>query len=119
MKLDFTKPLMNYEGKPYEDIPGKNLMMNVFLGRALGNYMTKGDDVLKYFDWATTLLRGDVLSLDRADQDKLRSFITNNEGLPTWSKGQLLEVFNDKSEKQKSATEESETKEGTPTEEVV
>jgi len=87
MKIDFTKPIVNRQGKEIQ--PG--LRVADVLADAL-SAATKGPAV-KYWGWVQELTKSGVLELDKADTQALRQFIDNNEALTILAKGQLLDVL--------------------------
>lgn len=86
MKLDFNKPILGLDDQPIES---QNL------GKLIANMITatpKGD-AMKLYDWGRKLYKGEVLDLDRADQQTLKGLIENSETIFVLAKAQALEVF--------------------------
>ena len=79
MKIDLNKSLIDLEGKEIADSNmGKIVAQTLITG-------SKGD-ALKFWDWANKLYKGEVLDLDKSDQEVFKNFIKENE---EWS---LMEV---------------------------
>lgn len=86
MKLDFNKPVLGLDDQPIADAN---------LGKILANVLTsatKGDPI-KLYDWGRKLFQGEILDLDRADQDLLKGLIKDAEQISILVKAQALEVF--------------------------
>ncbi len=92
MKLNFNQPLLQLDGTPFKEGDQDTLLCKV-LATAL-TFITEGIEPLKALDWMVKLQQGEVLDLDRTDQEKLKKLIT--EGFKNMSmlvRGRLLEVF--------------------------
>jgi hypothetical protein len=48
---------------------------------------------LKFWDWAVSLNKGEVLDLDSSDQETIKNFIKDSEGFTILAKAQLLQVL--------------------------
>ena len=86
MKLDFNKPILGLDDQA---IPESNL------GKLVANVITSNTkgDAIKLYDWGRTLYKGEVLDLDRADQDVLKNLIKDSDSITILTKAQALEVF--------------------------
>ena len=51
---------------------------------------TKGD-ALKFWDWAQKLYKGEILDLDKSDQEVFKNFIKDTEKIPVITKAQILD----------------------------
>lgn len=91
MKLDFNKPFLNLDGQAIEETnQGK------ILAQALSQSLdAKETDILKYWEWALKLNKGEILDLDQADQVKLKAFIDKAQ-FNVLVKFQLLDNFSKK-----------------------
>jgi hypothetical protein len=83
MKLDLNFQLKNLDGTP---IPEGNA--GKIIAQALAND-TQGDS-LKWWEWAIKLNKGEAITLDSSDKDKLTQFIQDHQGLPNITKAQVL-----------------------------
>lgn len=86
MKIDFNKPLLDLDGKELPDTNIGKILANVLCSQ------TKGD-ALKLYDWGRSMYKGEILDLDRADQDLLKSQIKDSESLTILAKAQMLELI--------------------------
>lgn len=95
MKINFDAPILNLDGEEMMDGPVKSNM-----GKILGNalIMTPKGEALKFYDWALKLNKGVDIDIDRADQELLKAFIRDHEGLPIITKAQMLEKFTEQKE---------------------
>ena len=86
MKLNFNFDFSGLDGQFFENgNAGKTL------AAALAN-SNKGD-ALKFWEWAKKLYQGEVLDLDKSDQETLKSFISESASFTVLSKAQLLNQF--------------------------
>lgn len=86
MKIDLNKSLIDLDGKEIADSNmGKIVAQTLITG-------SKGD-ALKFWDWANKLYKGEILDLDKSDQEVFKNFIKENEGLPIITKAQILELL--------------------------
>jgi hypothetical protein len=86
MKLDFNFDFIGLDDQVFEgDNAGK------MLAGALAS-ASKGD-ALKFWDWAKKLFKGEVLDLDKSDQETLKGFVKDSESFTVLAKAQLLEIF--------------------------
>lgn len=86
--------------KPITDLDGK-IIENTTLGKLVANDLVSGSegDVIKFYDWAIRLNKGETIELDRSDYEKLKEFITASKRITILVKGQLLPLLeNDKPE---------------------
>jgi flagellar motor switch protein FliM len=92
MNIDFNKPLLQLDGTPYKDGEQEAIMAKV-LAAALAT-VTEGIEPLKALDWMLKLQKGEVLDLDRTDQEKLKRLITDGiKNMSMLVRGRLLEAF--------------------------
>jgi len=86
MKLNFNFDLLGLDEQP---IDGANA------GKLLANALAQGSkgDALKFWDWAVSLNKGEVLDLDSSDQETIKNFIKDSEGFTILAKAQLLQVL--------------------------
>lgn len=54
---------------------------------------TKEPDAIKFYDWAFSLYRGDIINIDSSDFNKLRSFIVNHPHIFILVKGQVIKYL--------------------------
>ena len=94
MILNFNQPFIDLDGKQIEETnQGKTL------SQALAQSLdAKETDVLKFWDWATKLHKGEEIDLDQADQVKLKAFI-DKSNFNVLVKHNLLENFSKKEKK--------------------
>jgi len=98
MKLNFHVPFLQLDGTPYKEINGDDMLLSTLLANALSTH-TEGIEPLKALDWMLKLKNGDLLDLDRADQDKLKKLIDPGfRGMQILIRGRLLEIFEKKEE---------------------
>lgn len=86
MKIDLNKNVIDLDGKDIE---------NANMGKIVANFLvneSKGD-ALKFWDWALKLNKGEVLDLDKSDQETFKSLIKETEKLPIITKAQILEAL--------------------------
>lgn len=91
MNIDFNFPLKSLDGEPLQDENGKPIMVGKILASQLVNQ--SGGDVLKMFDWALALNRGEPLNLDTSDQQTLKKFITESGTMTILLKRYLLDAM--------------------------
>jgi hypothetical protein len=86
MKLNYNFDLL---GLDEQSIEGANA------GKLLANALAQGSkgDALKFWDWAVSLNKGEVLDLDSSDQETIKNFIKDSEGFTILAKAQLLQVL--------------------------
>lgn len=100
MKVNFNVPVLNLDGKPInEGLEPANL------GKVLGNtlVMVSQGDVLKFYGWAMKMNNGDVVDLDKSDQETLKKFVTENQNLTILVKAQILELLEKKEQESAGA----------------
>ena len=83
MKIDLNFNLTELDGKEISNANAGKLLANVLVQG------TKGD-ALKFWDWAVSLNKGEVLDLDSSDQETFKNFVKDSEGLPILTKAQIL-----------------------------
>lgn len=84
MKIDLNKNVIDLDGNQIE---------NANMGKIVAQFLvneSKGD-ALKFWDWALKLNKGEVLDLDKSDQETFKSLIKETEKLPIITKAQILE----------------------------
>lgn len=84
MKIDLNKSVLDLDGKEID---------NANMGKIVANFLvneSKGDP-LKFWDWALRLNKGEVLDLDKSDQETFKTLIKETEKLPIITKAQILE----------------------------
>jgi hypothetical protein len=86
MKLDFNFNLIDLDGNQIENANAGKLLANTLVQQAKG-------DAVKYWEWALSLNKGEVIDLDSSDQETLKNFIKDSEALAVLAKGQLLQVL--------------------------
>jgi hypothetical protein len=86
MKLDFNFNLIDLDGNQIENANAGKLLANTLVQQAKG-------DAVKYWEWALSLNKGEILDLDSSDQETLKNFIKDSEALAVLAKGQLLQVL--------------------------
>lgn len=89
MKLNFNFNLTDLDGKEIEKGNVGKILANTLVNQSKG-------DVLKFWEWALSLNKGDIIDLDTSDQEVLKTFIKDTELLPVLTKAQLLGVFSKK-----------------------
>jgi len=86
MKLDFNFNLIDLDGNAIENANAGKLLANTLVQQAKG-------DAVKYWEWALSLNKGEIIDLDSSDQETLKNFIKDSEALAVLAKGQLLQVL--------------------------
>jgi hypothetical protein len=86
MKLDFNFNLIDLDGNQIENANAGKLLANTLVQQAKG-------DAVKYWEWALSLNKGEIIDLDSSDQETLKNFIKDSEALAVLAKGQLLQVL--------------------------
>jgi hypothetical protein len=87
MKLDFNFNLVDLDGNQINNANAGKLLANTLIQQSKG-------DAIKYWEWALSLNKGEVLDLDSSDQETLKNFIKDHEQLTILTKAQVLEVLN-------------------------
>lgn len=86
MKLDFNFNLIDLDGNQIENANAGKLLANTLVQQAKG-------DAVKYWEWALSLNKGEIIDLDSSDQETIKNFIKDSEALAVLAKGQLLQVL--------------------------
>jgi hypothetical protein len=86
MKLDFNFNLLDLDGKQIDNANAGKLLANTLVQQSKG-------DALKYWEWALSLNKGEILDLDTSDQETLKNFIKDSENFTIIAKAQLLQVL--------------------------
>lgn len=84
MKIDLNSALVDLDGKEIADSNMGKILAQLLISE------TKGD-ALKFWDWAMKLHKGEVLDLDKSDQEVFKTFVKETEKLPIITKAQILE----------------------------
>ena len=85
MKLDFNFDFIGLDDQVFEGGNAGKMLAGALASASKG-------DALKFWDWAKKLFKGEVLDLDKSDQETLKGFIKDSE-LPIIYKAQILEIF--------------------------
>lgn len=85
-KIDLNKPLLGLDGT---EIPDETIGKNV--ARALVS--TGKGDAIKCFTWASSLFKGETISLDESDISSLKQMIKDSEVITNLVKGQALLII--------------------------
>jgi hypothetical protein len=86
MKLDFNFNLLDLDGKQIENANAGKLLANTLVQQSKG-------DALKFWEWAVSINKGEILDLDSSDQETLKNFIKDSENFAIIAKAQLLQVI--------------------------
>lgn len=86
MKLDFNFNFIGLDDHVFEGDSASKMLAGALASASKG-------DALKFWDWAKKLFKGEVLDLDKSDQETLKGFIKDSESFTMLSKAQLLEIF--------------------------
>ncbi len=104
MKINF-KVALNVFGEDVKDQSGEPVYLNKTLANLLGINPHK-DTGIGYMDaisWATAINKGEVIDLEKSEQEALKKFIESNESLTAFAKGNLMDCFTKETKLQKSA----------------
>jgi len=103
MKVNFDFKIAELDGRSQA-----NEKAGVFLGQALGRAMVNDETkIYKFLDWGRKISTGQILDLDKADQETLKKFIVDDKTMPVIVKGQLLEAFDNKEKEAKDGTDKN------------
>lgn len=86
MKLDFNFNFIGLDEVAFEGGNAGKTLAGALAGASKG-------DALKYWDWAKKLFKGEVLDLDKSDQETLKTFVKESDSFTVLAKAQLLETF--------------------------
>jgi hypothetical protein len=86
MKLDFNFDFIGLDDKVFEGGNAGKMLAGALASASKG-------DALKFWDWAKKLFKGEVLDLDKSDQETLKGFVKDSESFTVLAKAQLLEIF--------------------------
>jgi hypothetical protein len=86
MKLDFNFNLLDLDGKQIDNANAGKLLANTLVQQSKG-------DALKFWEWAVSLNKGEILDLDSSDQETLKNFIKDSENFAIIAKAQLLQII--------------------------
>jgi hypothetical protein len=84
VNLKFDFPIVDLDGKEIEK-SGK-MVAAILMGEKQG-------DAVKYFDWALKVNKGEELSVDDSDFNKIKEIVTKTEVVFIIVKGQLLKYL--------------------------
>lgn len=87
MKLNFDKHILDLGGNPIQGAQ----KLGQFLAEML--VMQAEGNVLKHFDWALKLHKGEVIDLDKADKEYLKGFVENHKTTSILVKAQMLSTL--------------------------
>jgi hypothetical protein len=90
MKLNLNINVKDIYGKEIDNA-GVKVNAGKVIAEALVN--TPKGDVLKHYEWAQKLAKGQPLELDKSDTEYLKKFIENNDNFFIILKAQALEAF--------------------------
>lgn len=86
MKLDFKFDFIGLDDQIFEGGNAGKMLAGALASASKG-------DALKFWDWAKKLFKGEVLDLDKSDQETLKGFVKDSESFTVLAKAQLLEIF--------------------------
>ena len=86
MKLDFNFDFIGLDDQVFEGGNAGKMLAGALASASKG-------DALKFWDWAKKLFKGEVLDLDKSDQETLKGFVKDSESFTVLAKAQLLEIF--------------------------
>lgn len=84
MKIDLNAFIIDLDGSEIKDSNMGKIVAQMLITE------TKGD-ALKFWDWAQKLYKGEVLDLDKSDQEVFKNFIKDSEKIPIITKAQILD----------------------------
>ena len=84
MKIDLNAPIIDLDGSNIQDSNMGKIVAQMLITE------TKGD-ALKFWDWAQKLYKGEVLDIDKSDQEVFKNFIKDSEKIPIITKAQILD----------------------------
>ena len=84
MKINLNSALLDLDGNEIADSNMGKILAQLLISE------TKGD-ALKFWDWAMKLHKGEILDLDKSDQEVFKNFVKETEKLPIITKAQILE----------------------------
>ena len=84
MKIDLNAPIIDLDGTEIKDSNMGKIVAQMLISE------TKGD-ALKFWDWAQKLYKGEILDLDKSDQEVFKNFIKDTEKIPVITKAQILD----------------------------
>lgn len=85
MQLNLNFIIKNLDGTPIEGADA---------GKTIANHLVKTSkgDILKHWEWAQRLYKGEPLDLNKSDSATLKKFISDSE-LAIIVKAQIIELF--------------------------
>jgi hypothetical protein len=86
MKLDFNFDFIGLDDQVFEGGNAGKMLAGALASASKG-------DALKFWDWAKKLFKGEILDLDKSDQETLKTFVKDSESFTVLAKAQLLEAF--------------------------
>ena len=94
MKIDFTQPLKTFDGKNIKAQDGNNILMKQLMLDVVGSYKAKtGEEAIKAYHLG---IKVSTYAELKAHDVVLLKKIMDEAQLPTISKGQILELLQDK-----------------------
>ena len=84
MKIDLNALIIDLDGTEINDSNMGKIVAQMLITE------TKGD-ALKFWDWAQKLYKGEILDLDKSDQEVFKNFIKETEKIPVITKAQILD----------------------------
>lgn len=84
IRLDLNKELITLDG----------ITLDINMAKIVADRLfTAGDgDALKYLDWALTLQKEGVITVDSSDYDNLLNFLKSSKTIQAGYKGQILKA---------------------------
>ena len=89
-KLDLNFSFVGIDENPLIEKGEEVIAGKVLAGLIMSE--VKGD-AIKYFDWAVSLNKGNVIEIDESDFIKLKSLVSETEKMTILPKAQLLKYF--------------------------
>lgn len=86
MKLDFNFEFIGLDDQVFTGGNAGKLLAGALASASKG-------DALKFWDWAKRLFKGEILDLDKSDQETLKNFVKESESFTVLAKAQILEIF--------------------------
>lgn len=86
MKINLNFEMKDLDGNPTEGNNLSKLLAKQLVGTSEG-------DILKHYEWAIALNKGDIIDIDTSDQEYLKKFIKANQFMTILAKHQILQAF--------------------------
>lgn len=84
--IDLNHCLKDLDGNEVKDSNAGKLLATCLVSVPQGN-------IVKHFDWAMALHKGQPIDVDKADLEYLKKFVENNATLSILAKHQILEML--------------------------